>query len=378
MNLHVFNPEHEMALALDGHYLNLPHNIQELRMNLGWLPALWADDGDVVMVDDKAFAIKARAKCRGVKTADVLFLEDDDLRRQTFDNVLPWGWDAALLRRLSLAGITADNLPDREKTQAIRQAAGRRTTIDALQVIRQGLTDVTCGSARYARSVREALGDDFIDSLTDSLNTAETEPARMPRPTGPLVVKAPWSSSGRGIRYIDGCPNANTLLWMANVIRRQGGVMVEPYYDKVKDFAMEFVIHNGVARYLGLSLFINTNGAYTGNLIATEEEKMSRLGRYLPGELLGEVAQRICRYAEDRFATTYEGPFGVDMMVVATKGDTFLLHPCVEINLRRTMGHVALALQTSAATPTRVMRIVHDVNYRLTVSTPGNNFVHVI
>jgi hypothetical protein len=53
----------------------------------------------------------------------------------------------------------------------------------------------------------------------------------------------------------------------------------------------------------------------------------------------------------------YEGPFGIDMMVVANPDATsekslaadieerqFLLHPCVEINLRRTMGHVALAL----------------------------------
>ena len=33
------------------------------------------------------------------------------------------------------------------------------------------------------------------------------------------------------------------------------------------------------------------------------------------------------------------------MMVVATdEKDGFLLHPCVEINLRRTMGHVALSI----------------------------------
>ena len=41
----------------------------------------------------------------------------------------------------------------------------------------------------------------------------------------------------------------------------------------------------------------------------------------------------------------YRGYLGVDMMVCASKTPgKYLLNPCVEINMRRTMGHAALAL----------------------------------
>lgn len=58
------------------------------------------------------------------------------------------------------------------------------------------------------------------------------------------------------------------------------------------------------------------------------------------------------------------GPFGVDMMVVARpEADGFLLHPCVEINLRRTMGHVALTIPRRG-----VMQVAYtDNHYKLRI-----------
>lgn len=46
-----------------------------------------------------------------------------------------------------------------------------------------------------------------------------------------------------------------------------------------------------------------------------------------------------------------------------------MLHPCVEINLRRTMGHVALALSPTDDDVMGVMRIEYtDNNYRLKIN----------
>ena len=62
----------------------------------------------------------------------------------------------------------------------------------------------------------------------------------------------------------------------------------------------------------------------------------------------------------------YVGPFGVDMMIAEEK-----LHPCVEINLRRTMGHVALALSPADDDLVRVMRIEYvDGTYKLKIQRP--------
>ena len=79
MKLHIFNPEHDIALAFNRRHQTMPHAAQELRMNLGWIPALWAGDGDVVLVDDVPYAVKA-AKRSGLKMADVLFLGKGEIK----------------------------------------------------------------------------------------------------------------------------------------------------------------------------------------------------------------------------------------------------------------------------------------------------------
>ncbi len=43
-------------------------------------------------------------------------------------------------------------------------------------------------------------------------------------------------------------------------------------------------------------------------------------------------------------APHYTGPLGVDMMVARTGGGERFVMPCVEVNLRYTMGFVAMAV----------------------------------
>ena len=57
MKLHIFNPEHDIALASDMFNFVAPHAGREMRSDLGFLPALWAEDGDMVLVDDIASAL---------------------------------------------------------------------------------------------------------------------------------------------------------------------------------------------------------------------------------------------------------------------------------------------------------------------------------
>ena len=56
MTLHIFNPEHDIALASGLSNFTAPHAGRQLRHDLGFLPALWAGEGDVVLVDDQEWA----------------------------------------------------------------------------------------------------------------------------------------------------------------------------------------------------------------------------------------------------------------------------------------------------------------------------------
>ena len=359
MKLHIFNPEHEMALAADTAYMTLPHAVQEFKTNLGFLPALWAEDGDFVLVDDVQYAVKALSQCR-VPHADVLFLAFEDLRHLAFDSFEPWGWDKAVRQVLADAGMPLGALPSDGYLAYIRSLADRRNTVDVLACLRSGLEDSTCGESRFCTSA---------EMVTEEL-----------RVHGAVVVKALWSSSGRGVKYAEGGIGASLYGWVSKTIARQGGVMVEPYYKKVKDFALEFYSYgDGSVEYRGLSVFETNRNSYAGNIIAAEEEKAALLHKYLPDEIMNETRRRLETYFSESAFREYAGPLGVDMMVVAKdSGNGFMLHPCVEVNVRRTMGHVANSFCTPVTEPCRLMHIVHDVNYKLKFDNMENNFVKVI
>ena len=55
--LHLFNPEHDIALAAGLSNFTAPYAGRKLRTNLAYLPALWAAEGDVVLVDDVEQAV---------------------------------------------------------------------------------------------------------------------------------------------------------------------------------------------------------------------------------------------------------------------------------------------------------------------------------
>ena len=48
MKLHIFNPEHDIALAADMERFTAPHAGRQMRASLGFLPAFWAEHGDLV------------------------------------------------------------------------------------------------------------------------------------------------------------------------------------------------------------------------------------------------------------------------------------------------------------------------------------------
>lgn len=353
MILHFFNPEHDIALASGLSNFTAPHAGRQLRHDLGFLPALWAGADDAVLVDD---AETAARMVRRREVAMKCFVEKRQLASLPISSVEPWGWNAALRCFLLRMGVSEALMPTEAALETIRQLSHRRTAAQLLSKLR---LDGTVGEA--------------VECVT------KEEVAEHVALWGKAVLKAPWSSSGRGLRFASGLGDMERLSgWLNNLFARQGSVMVEPYYHKVKDFGMEFWSDGeGLVDYEGLSLFHTANGAYTGNILATEMSKQETLSRYVPLQLMDEVRHVICNELGMLFKGRYRGPFGVDMMVVShaptPSQASLLLHPCVEINLRRTMGHVALALERKQ-NPTdnpdlcHVMRInFSDGSYRLTI-----------
>lgn len=351
MTIRIFNPDHDLALAANQERFTPPHAGRQLRNDLSFLPALWSDDGDIVVVEDVDSAYSALQNVKKVKTPDVEFCTFDQLAHVAQQSgaflhaIDAWGWDKALRFQFRKSGVPERLLPTKEQIEEVRRLSNRRITTDMLFSLRDGLEGHTCGESTYVTD-KEGFGVILLKQRN-------------------IVAKAPWSSSGRGVRYFfDGKATENACNWTANTIRNQGGIMVEPIYNKVKDFGAEFVRNfDGTVHFLGLSLFETRSGAYTGSLLAPEEAKREIISRFINLDLFDEILLRLERELSSVLAPlgNLSICLGVDMMIVAKKEDDgFLVNPCVEVNLRRTMGLVALDISSKINCRQGFMSVSYD------------------
>ena len=344
----IFNPEHDMALAAGTKGFTPPAAGRDMRYWLGFLPAFWANDGDMVIVDDVEVARNSAVRFRQW-LPDVTYVTLDHARSLAKDShpavIDVWGWDGAIRWQLVKSGVmNVSDMPDDAMVEAIRRLSHREASISVLRALVEA-NDFTIGERICLHTVEEVRT--YLEKNSH------------------IVVKAPWSCSGRGVRYFDGDLDRQDRGFVTNIIRQQGAIIVEPWYEKVVDFAMEFTADGqGKVIFEGLSLFETSNGAYTGNLLLSEEEKLHLLSSYIASEKLFVVKEQLLQLLACETSQVYPGPLGVDMMVVRTDRGN-LLHPCVEINLRRTMGHVALNVAQRTRHHFRTMRIVPGCEYRL-------------
>ena len=327
MKLHVFNPEHDMALAAGLERFTPSHAGRSMRSSLAFLPALWADEGDMILVDDITAAADAlRHYSAQTKSPQLVTLSDLRHLSDPLPELSVWGWDAALRHQLLQAAPQLQSVvPTEQQLADIRLLSHRRWAATHVLPALVGHDGHFVGQSVFV---------DSMEVLQSRLHD------------GQWVLKAPWSSSGRGIRYVRTPLTEHQEGWCRNIIQRQGGLMLEPNYNKVADFGMEFSSDGqGHIAYLGLSLFATRGAAYTGNLIASEDRKAELLSQYVDPSSLLSLQQQLVQVLTEQLASRYAGPLGVDMMVLTTPGGQgYRVHPCVELNLRRTMGHVALSL----------------------------------
>lgn len=332
MTLHVFNPENDLALACFEPHFIPPRSARMMAGDLAVLPVWWAERGDAVCVPSPDVARRFAAQSGAEACLRVRWVSPEDCAG--FDRVSPWGWSPMLVRRLLRGGCAADVLPDEAALSRYREMSGRRNAVEMLA---------------FLTGAESELGCEWKDFLCgrSSYCTDEHEIARLLGACPETLLKAPWSGSGKGLRLGHTGLVPPLSGWCRRLLREQGGVVVEPLYDKVYDFAMEFEADGrGHAAYRGLSVFFTTRqGAYAGNCVADEETKVRWLLQHVPADLYAALLNESMNYVSRVFAGGYCGPLGVDMMLCRVPGRRHLcVHPCVEVNLRRTMGQVSVDL----------------------------------
>ena len=234
--------------------------------------------------------------------------------------IIPWGWNHTLKKRLINEGVDPTTLPSEEELQFIRTHSRREFALDVHS--RLSIVDPQVIEPDYriiAASVSEI--EAFI-----SVN-------------GSAVLKSPLSGSGKGIRFVREGLSESDEGWCRRVIDKQGSVIVERRFEIIKECAMLFECHHEGIDFIGYSLFESRNGAYSKNILASNEEIEDILAGYISRTTLSAIREELKAILADTLVGHYEGFLGVDQMICRTASPVFI--PVSEINLRMTMGLIA-------------------------------------
>lgn len=329
----LFNPENDIMLQWPARRsatasITLGAPVEALRRSGALLPAWWAESGDAIMVDE-ADRAAARRWLDGMadyfptlgKVAIAGMDGDGSLAGYVGE---PWGWSGDAGRRLAAYGAQCPTL---EQLERMRQLSHRRTS---LQVMR-----------RLKAEVAVPLPPLPVEA------TSLAEVADAAGGFGSFYLKAPWSSSGRGVARFDSL-SLTAVARAESILRRQGSVMVEKALDGVQDFAMLFYARGGMVGWRGYSLFFTERTSYGGNLLMADEAIEDRLvAMGCSRRTLVVLQSALERALAATIGGDYTGWLGIDMLLTRNG----LIAPCLEVNLRMTMGVVAHYLTERIVAP---------------------------
>ena len=108
-------------------------------------------------------------------------------------------------------------------------------------------------------------------------------------------MKAPHSGSGKGLNWCKGIFTPFISGWCTRVAASQGGIIAEPIYNKVEDFAMEFYSDGtGEVTFMGYSLFhTGKSGMYEGNRLLSNEAIWKQISQYVTSKVLTDMKKRL-------------------------------------------------------------------------------------
>ena len=319
--LYLFNPDNDLSLASGEVNYMPPATARRMAEELALLPAWYASAGSAVLAPS-AYNLAFLREMQECLSLPVELVTEPEVASISNLKPVPWGWNPALKRRLRCLGMPETELPAEPYLEKLRHLSHRSQAVELLP--RLQLDESFCGESFYLTQPEESCR--FVESRASCL------------------LKAPLSGSGKGLNWCKGAYTAFIAGWCKRVAALQGGVIAEPVYNKVIDFAMEF-FSDGVGKvvFVGYSIFsTNASGAYDGNLLLPDEEIERRLSAYVPKVSFDRLKRKLEEELSSRFGSVYSGYLGVDMMVCRSdKENGYRVHPCVEINMRMNMGVVA-------------------------------------
>ena len=338
--IHLFNPGHETAIFQGSINYTPPTNVQRMTKELAYLPLWYAEPEDFLFTEEISPSFYTSLPQELKPFPSILSRKDigDKMKMPPTLEASPWGLSPQSCHFFEkIQKSTSIHLSIPTWKNEYKQLTSRETAVKCLEIIRHILPNIIPLPAptKICKEIKE---------IEKYLILQEA----------PFILKTPFSSSGRGLHWLfDKTLTVKDRIWIEGAIKKQGCITIEAALDKQQDFAMEFYSNGkGDVTYQGLSVFgAGERGAYSGNILGSQ----NYLERYFL-ENFGDTFQKIKEAVENSlkqiYGSNYIGYLGVDMLVYRDRQNGDLaIHPCIEINMRYTMGMVALRISEKFLSP---------------------------
>jgi uncharacterized ferritin-like protein (DUF455 family) len=159
------------------------------------------------------------------------------------------------------------------------------------------------------------------------------------------ILKSESGLSGRGHQRVI----APTIEFLRNRLKRSGSFVIEPFYEKIADFSVQYEWTDTGELLQGQPriFFTDPSGfSYRGSCLGSKG---------LPEESLLEKILSVeadwrpvhLRAAEVLRSGGFHGNFGIDCLWAKDEGKAGRVVPVIEVNVRNTMGRVAIEIERS-------------------------------
>jgi hypothetical protein len=341
-DIFLYNPTCEYAVA-NGKTSWQPNRLlQKMEADLSTLPMFLAKKGDYVLVENiPSESFLETFYQLGLELPEFMLTRDAVKSRPFLEfpkgKLKPWGWSPSAHQLLAPLKPSCSeeflNSPVSTWKKEYRELYSKKFALEILQQL-----------------TKKRASDVFLsEPLFPVICSTQNEIENLIKIHGQLMIKAPWSSSGRGLQPIAKTP-VHPKVWekVMGIINDQGFVMVEPLLDKALDLAFQFELTGGKVFFLGISNFVaDKKGQYLGNHLNGLPDNLDReivaFAKAAPALIIQPLIETL---ENSGLAKNYEGNFGVDTLIYRDKNHNLKINPCLEINVRQNMGLLSLRLET--------------------------------
>ncbi|NME72330.1 hypothetical protein [Flammeovirga aprica] len=347
-DLWLFNPHCELSILKEQQHYTPPKMIRKVQNDLSMLMVWLADENDSILTENHNVNKEWLSLLQSVVGFDFKFESPKSIKdhNRTFSGVKYWGKSPSIVTDLRFLSPKYNQYF--EWNSEVRKIFHREFGYDVLSYVVDNESSNVISSASLGRFCTR------VDEVEDEINKVFST-----NPYG-VIMKLPFSSSGRGILVLKRNEiTPSVKKWMESALNQQDSILVEPLLQKVFDFSLLFKKCKNEITFLGGSSFLaGLTGQYYGSALNSFQQSFSssewktilKVIDLIKNKLKGEKA--------------LEGHFGIDALMFEDSNGERIIHPCIEINPRYTMGHITLRLEKAVPSHKRAeWRIVtkHEV-----------------